>query len=698
MESEHLSTVNNDSDNTNLNNDRKIKYLTKCARNGDIQCMIELGDYYKKINNYEKMILYYNGAKDRGDVNSMFQLGQYYEEIMDLTKMVYYYKLASTNGNTIALEKLYEHFLKNNNYEELNECAYIAKKIKYPKTLFLIGKYFKQIELISGKVLICCDSTKYFKMAAELNHKESILELTKIYDEERKYELKEGLLVQAVKNGNIKAMHDLGQYYEEQGRYKEMWHYYKMGAKNGSEATLDRIYQFCIKFGKRDGLDEYVKIAESIGYAKFIFLIAQLFHPVLDNNWGIAKKYYLMSAKLNHEQSILYIAKIYEIENNDIEQIKWLKKGVENGFISCMFELGSYYLDKDINLSKMYYTMIPEDQINDEQSILNLSKIYEEEKNDIEQRRWLEKGIEISSLECMFELGNYYLDKDINIAKSYYIMSANLNYEESIFNLARIYNEEKNDDEQKRWLEKGVEIESIHCMIELVEYYFNRDDENNMLKYALMAIEKDKYQIYEQESFKDLIFPLLNRKVNNLGNAFELTYHTPIQKYQLSQGIYTIEIHDILMIEDVDWSYVTNNHLIFFTKNNNKYKGTLYDKNYILGDLNDNIFYDCMRNNEGNYILGPFGGKIPNYDNIGEPYIQIGLIDRTIYLQLSKLLYVLALDINVVVVDEVIKTLDYTVSRQNLTDDPHYMSSQHCQSGLPRKIHNLFSAEVLINQ
>ena len=60
-----------------------------------LKSLINLGNYYKYINDYDKMKIYYLMAIDMGDHDIMYKLGDYYENIeKDYDLMEKYYSMA----------------------------------------------------------------------------------------------------------------------------------------------------------------------------------------------------------------------------------------------------------------------------------------------------------------------------------------------------------------------------------------------------------------------------------------------------------------------------------------------------------------------------------------------------------------------------------------------------------------------------
>ena len=102
---------------TKLRNLEK-KVIEKLVKNGDIDTIIKLAEYYEEIKDYLTAFFYYEKAAEQGNATAQFNLGYFYDEGLgveqDYKKAKEWYEKAAEQGNATAqfnLGYLYENGL-----------------------------------------------------------------------------------------------------------------------------------------------------------------------------------------------------------------------------------------------------------------------------------------------------------------------------------------------------------------------------------------------------------------------------------------------------------------------------------------------------------------------------------------------------------------------------------------------------------
>lgn len=114
-------------------NNEKIQ--KESAKNGNIEAMKELAQWYKDKQNYEQMIVYDNMAYDHGDPEGAYHLAQYYKETQQWFLMKFSYAKAIRKGHVKSMFELAEHYR-----ESLEKNTYHSDKKTVEQLMY---KYYK---------------------------------------------------------------------------------------------------------------------------------------------------------------------------------------------------------------------------------------------------------------------------------------------------------------------------------------------------------------------------------------------------------------------------------------------------------------------------------------------------------------------------------------------------------------------------
>jgi len=185
-------------------------------------------------------------------------------------------------------------------------------------------------------------------------------------------------------------------------------HYKLKYMKIENENSLEKIYNLFKNIFKNNIFEEPSTDIEYFYYG--------VYYKIIEENYDLMKKYYLMAIELNHPNSIVNLAYYYEIieKNYDLMK-KYYLMAIKLNNSSAMYYLALYYknTEKNYDLMKKYYLM----------------------------------AIGLNNSIAMNNLGYYYqyIEKNYDLMKKYYLMAIELNNSDAMNNLAVYYeNTEKN--------------------------------------------------------------------------------------------------------------------------------------------------------------------------------------------------------------------------------------------------------------
>ncbi len=296
--------------------------------------------------NKEKGIEYYKLASTLNHPESTYILAKIYEPISYKTYKEYLEK-ASKLKHPIAL---YKTGIYTDNKILLEESA----KLKYPEAIFYLGtRYydgskslgikkdrFKSIKLLTeGSSLNHLESIRrlakiyYFKLRNyryQKNTKKTLLETEKLYEKLLKISLREKKPVHYTIN-RLLFLYDI--HLKRNISTPELM-LYKTIEKDTSNTYPKKLYKLLLIGNKQN-------------HAPCIYELASIY-KLGDTSIGIKKdltkaiNLYKKAVKLNHIESILSLAKIYE-KTNQSESVKLYIKGCDLKSSEAMYRLAHYY-------------------------------------------------------------------------------------------------------------------------------------------------------------------------------------------------------------------------------------------------------------------------------------------------------------------------------------------------------------------
>lgn len=162
----------------------------------DVNEMKELALKYKKEKNYDYMIIYYEMAIKKNDVEAMILLAKYYQR-REPDKF--------ENLMLLAIEE------DETNVEALNSIAFYYDKNKKKD-----------------------EAKKYYLMAIELGHVQSMNMLANLLCDEEDIETMKKYYLMAIEKGDVSAMYNLGCYYQNNNDLPNTKKYFTMASDGGS--------------------------------------------------------------------------------------------------------------------------------------------------------------------------------------------------------------------------------------------------------------------------------------------------------------------------------------------------------------------------------------------------------------------------------------------------------------------------------
>jgi len=269
--------------------DKAIEYLLKSFDAGCISCLHYLGDYYVKTLDYDNAEKYYllgvehdethaiccnalgvfymNNAKNclkckeyllkaietNGNIRPMAcaNLGQYYMTIEKNESLAFeYLSNAVKQNNPYAMTLLGKFYMSKKQYQNGKKYLQMAVDLNYPDAMCSMADYYVSCDNIY-------EALNYLSIAMDLNYVPAMLYAAKLHlalkGAYHNAEGKKAYLL-AIKQGSVKAMNELGDYWFQRRNYIKAETYYNMALqqcepamKTGLVCKLNNIKQRAIQ-------------------------------------------------------------------------------------------------------------------------------------------------------------------------------------------------------------------------------------------------------------------------------------------------------------------------------------------------------------------------------------------------------------------------------------------------------------------
>ena len=277
--------------------------------------------------------------------------------------------------------------------------------------------------------------------------------------------------------------------------------------------------------GKVDTSLEKMQKAVKLGFTKAMYELGKIY--MLKKNYSEAEKWFLQSEKQGELQATERLTEIYNIEKNDVKREEKLSVLSNQKRTAYMYELGKLYIKKGEYVKaeelftklKDYGIIKAADRLSDIKEILkNESKAELADKKMLEQ----DKNLEKSDVEMIFSeaqkmlfsnpekakaylekiekhkrlaaayLAEYYMDKfDAENTKKWLENAAERGEVSSMYDLGRLYEEEKNYEEAEKWYKKALGKNYMIPLSRLGNIYEKKGDYKEAEKWYKKGVQND---------------------------------------------------------------------------------------------------------------------------------------------------------------------------------------------------------------
>ena len=277
--------------------------------------------------------------------------------------------------------------------------------------------------------------------------------------------------------------------------------------------------------GKTDMALEKIQKAVKLGFTKAMYELGKIY--MLKKNYSEAEKWFLQSEKQGELQATERLTEIYNIEKNDVKREEKLSVLSNQKRTAYMYELGKLYIKKGEYVKaeelftklKDYGIIKAADRLSDIKEILKNEnkgemadkKILEQDKNleksDVEiifneaqkmlfsnpekAKTYLEKIEKHKRLAAAY-LAEYYMDKfDAKNTKKWLENAAERGEVSSMYDLGRLYEEEKNYEEAEKWYKKALGKNYMIPLSRLGNIYEKKGDYKEAEKWYKKGVQND---------------------------------------------------------------------------------------------------------------------------------------------------------------------------------------------------------------
>lgn len=277
--------------------------------------------------------------------------------------------------------------------------------------------------------------------------------------------------------------------------------------------------------GKVDTSLEKMQKAVKLGFTKAMYELGKIY--MLKKNYSEAEKWFLQSEKQGELQATERLTEIYNIEKNDVKREEKLSVLSNQKRTAYMYELGKLYIKKGEYVKaeelftklKDYGIIKASDRLSDIKEILKNEnkgemaekKIMEQDKNleksDVEiifneaqkmlfsnpekAKTYLEKIEKHKRLAAAY-LAEYYMDKfDAENTKKWLENAAERGEVSSMYDLGRLYEEEKNYEEAEKWYKKALGKNYMIPLSRLGNIYEKKGNYKEAEKWYKKGVQND---------------------------------------------------------------------------------------------------------------------------------------------------------------------------------------------------------------
>lgn len=153
------------------------KYFLMAVDNGHAESMYLLATLYNDVQKYDLAEQYFKIAIDKGIVESMVSLGNFYKNVKEDSELAEkYLKIASESGNVVAINNLAGFYYSEKKYDLAEKYLKMAVEKGSAEAMHCLGCFHYNITQDHSQI------EKYYLMAINLNHIDSLKNLSKFYE------------------------------------------------------------------------------------------------------------------------------------------------------------------------------------------------------------------------------------------------------------------------------------------------------------------------------------------------------------------------------------------------------------------------------------------------------------------------------------------------------------------------------------
>ena len=472
-------------DKKEINKQKNIHYK-KLAKPNNIESVLWLADYYSEIGKDKQMLKFLIMAAKRKHVDSMARLGDYYNDKNDETNMRKYYDMAIANGRCdVAIKVINYYYSDNKKYKKF----VVDNKNMIEKYCNVFMDNYKP-----GY------NTEYYGVLDKIFSHISGIYNSIIYNENKFHDdFYEKINIFVVKHFKDEwCIFRLGKYYEDKKEHEKIIKCYLIGVEKGYPNIMLRLgfYYFGIK--NYEKYSHYMLMAINVPktskyYSKHWHTVAC--HHMMTSH-GSKSSYHENMKKLENIKKVSYANAIVHDDFSDFRMIGYYYIEHHHDFEN-IFEreddekvyFNSYNDHKELiqfgkqyNLSEKKYILLMQKYIENKIYVAyyELALLYENNKNEEKMLEHLHKGVEKNDIDSLFKLTDYYKSNNIHLYNDY---------------------------------TKQIISDDSTCLDYLI-YYINKNDKDKMIFYLKTILKESKNEKLKKHGAKIFIEHCFNNDIS----------------------------------------------------------------------------------------------------------------------------------------------------------------------------------------
>jgi TPR repeat protein len=212
--------------------------------------------------------------------------------------------------NIYGFIKLYEitdNMINTYNCDQINSlnqivCGNIAENYDDPILANYCGLYYCKEKKYD-------QAERYYLMAIDKGHINSMNNLGYMYEEIKKYDPAERYYLMAIEKGHIGAMHSLGYMYKKIKKYDQAERYYLMAIENGCIDSMNNLGYMYRELKKYDQSERYLLMGTDKGDIDAMHNLGSLYKKL--KKYDQAERYYLMATDKGDINAIHNLGLLY---------------------------------------------------------------------------------------------------------------------------------------------------------------------------------------------------------------------------------------------------------------------------------------------------------------------------------------------------------------------------------------------------